>query len=263
MPKVAVVPLAKARRAAMPVGLSGDAATSAVVGGDRQPLLLHHHEIGSGGTLHIGPRAADCLAYVWKGAVIAGGCRLEAGSSLIVEHGAGLEVFGEAGGAEVLTFTARDGSAQARAGGHVHLLPAGRVPKSADMGGGSNVGGGMHADAACPTCEIWLHENHFPAMGPLSPEEQVLGVHSHSEDEIIFVTAGRIRLGNRLFDAGTAVAIAADTLYSLSAGPEGMSFINFRAGTPGDIRFASGMAISETGYWRERLPRPDYLAPDA
>jgi hypothetical protein len=129
------------------------------------------------------------------------------------------------------------------------------------MGGGSNVGGGMHADSACPTCELWLHENHFPPMAPLSPEAQAKGVHCHSEDEIIFVTSGQIRLGNRLFDAGTAVAIAADTLYSLSAGPDGMSFINFRAATPGDIRFSSGMAMSETQYWQDRLPRPGYLAP--
>ena len=100
-------------------------------------------------------------------------------------------------------------------------------------------------------------------MAPLSPEAQAKGVHCHSEDEILCVTSGRVRLGNRVFYAGTAVAIAADTLYSLSAGPEGMSFINFRAATPGDIRFAGGMAMSETQYWQDRLPRPGYLAPAA
>jgi hypothetical protein len=117
----------------------------------------------------------------------------------------------------------------------------------------------MHFAADCPTCEIWLHENHFPGMAAPTPEEQSRGVHSHSEDEIIFVTAGRIRLGTRLHGPGTALAIAADTLYGFTAGPEGLSFINFRAGRPGDIRFASGMAISETGYWQERVTRPDYL----
>jgi len=245
----------------MPDGLRGAARTSAVVAGSSQRLLLHHHAIDAGARIAIGPRAVDCLGYVWKGEVLAGGQRLPAGSSLIVEHGAAIGIEAGPGGAQVLTFTARDAAHQLRAGGHVHLLPADRVPKSSDMGGGSNVGGGMHADSACPTCELWLHENHFPGMAPLTPEEQAKGVHLHSEDEIIFVTSGQIRLGNRLFDAGTAVAIAADTLYSLSAGPDGMSFINFRAGTPGDIRFASGMALSETGYWKERLPRPDYLAP--
>jgi len=48
-------------------------------------------------------------------------------------------------------------------------------------------------------------------------------------------------------------------MYSFQTGPDGLSFVNFRAGMPGDIRFANGMTISETGYWREKLPRPDYV----
>lgn len=260
MPKVAVVPFERAAPAPKPSGIYGDCLTRAFVAGQGRPLALHHHALEPGQTLEIGPRPVDCLAYVWTGAVDAGRHRLAQGSSMIVEHGAALRVEASEGGAQVLTFTAPAPAIPSRAGGHVHLLPADRVPKSADLGG-SGVGGGMHADSACPTCEIWLHENHFPAMPAMSPQERAQGVHSHSEDEIIFVTAGRIRLGNRLFDKGTAIAIGADTLYSLSAGPEGMSFINFRAGTPGDIRFAGGMTISETGYWRERLPRPDYLEP--
>jgi hypothetical protein len=124
------------------------------------------------------------------------------------------------------------------------------------------VGGGIHADSGCKTCEVWLHENHFPGDRPqLTPEEEKRGVHSHSEDEIIFVTDGQIRLGTRLYGPGTAVAIAADTLYSFAVGPEGLSFINFRAAMPSDIKFANGMSMSETGYWQERLPRPEYVAP--
>src|SRR5579864_6491175 len=124
------------------------------------------------------------------------------------------------------------------------------------------VGGGMHADSGCTTCEVWLHENHFPAGRPqLTAEEEKRGVHSHSEHEVIFITDGQIRLGNKLYGPGTAVAIAADTLYSFTPGPEGLSFINFRAGTPGDIQFANGMAISETGYWRDRQMKPEYVTP--
>ncbi len=150
-----------------------------------------------------------------------------------------------------------------RAGGHVHLLPAGRVPRAEELAGSTGVGGGMHADGQCPTCEVWLHENHF-APGPgFSPEAAAKGIHSHSEDEVIFITAGAIRLGAKLFPAGTAVAIAGDTLYSIAPGPEGMAFINFRAGTPSDIKFASGMSMSETDYWKQRLPRPEYLSPVA
>ena len=49
--------------------------------------------------------------------------------------------------------------------------------------------------------------------------------------------------------------------FSLSPGPDGLSFINFRAGRPGDIRFANGPAMNEPAYWQARLPRPEYLEP--
>jgi hypothetical protein len=48
-------------------------------------------------------------------------------------------------------------------------------------------------------------------------------------------------------------------LYSFTPGPDGVSFINFRAGMPGDIQFADGTSMSETGYWRGLVARPDYL----
>ena len=70
-----------------------------------------------------------------------------------------------------------------------------------------------------------------------------------------------MRLGGKLVGPGTALAIAADTLYSFTPGPEGLSFVNFRAHRPGDIRFVEGPSMSETGIWREILPRPEYLEP--
>lgn len=263
MPKVSVVTLDKAHAVKGPEGYSGLPEALAYFDGEKSPLHLHLHRIAPGEALRIGPMPTDCVAYVWHGALEAGGWAMGQGSSLIVEHGEMLEVTGGEGPAELLTFHAAQPPAEGRAGGHVHLLPAERVPRLADMGGGQlPVGGGMHADSACPTCEVWLHENHFPPLlQPLTPEEEKRGVHSHSEDEIIFVVDGEIRLGNKLYGPGTAVAIAADTLYSFTTGPAGLSFINFRAGTPGDIRFANGMAISETGYWKDRKLKPEYVTP--
>jgi hypothetical protein len=261
MAKVSVVDLGKARSVPLPQGCSGKADTLAFVDGEKQPIHLHLHTLARGGALRIGPRDTDCVGYVWDGVVEVGGHRLEAGSSIIVEHGESVALTGVAPQSRLLAFAAAEPPSQPRAGGHVHLLPKERVPRLDDLGGGTGVGGAMHADSGCPTCEVWLHENHFPARPALSVEEQARGIHSHSEDEIIFVTSGEIRLGAKAHGPGTAVAIAADTLYSFSPGPDGMSFINFRAARPGDIQFANGMAISETGYWRERLPRPEYLEP--
>lgn len=248
MSKVSVMSLEKARRE--PVAL-------AYFDGADRPLHLHLHELAPGSSLLVEAREVDHVMYVWRGGVEAGDIPLAAGSSAIIEHGRELLLTAAEGGATVLDFSARAGAAQGRIGGHVHLLPTERVPRTPEGSGGAK--GGMHADSGCATCEVWLHENHFPGSGPLAPEVQAQGVHSHTEDEIIFVTDGQIRLGSRLCGPGTALAIAADTLYSFTAGPEGLSFVNFRASKPGDIRFASGKTMSETGYWRDLLPRPEYV----
>jgi hypothetical protein len=261
MAKVSVVTMEKAVPIFPPIGYGDKAGTAAYIHGEKDPLHLYLHILKPGDCLDIGPREIDTLVYVWKGQVEAGGRKLAAGSSLIIEHGESIAMSVGGGKALLLSFNAAAAPAEPRAGGHVHLLPTENVPRSDNLGD-SGVGGGMHFDSSLPTCEIWLHENHFKPGEAPSPEDAERGVHCHSEDEIIFVTDGQIRLGNKLHGPGTALAIAADTMYSFTPGPEGLSFINFRAGTPGDIRFANGMSISETGYWQEKLAeRPKYLEP--
>lgn len=267
MAKVSVVgpDRARARAAGLVAGVAGSAALRTYLDGAGHSIHVHLAEIGAGETLRLGPMAGDCAAYVWRGDVVAGGVALAAGSSAIVERGAVVEL-GGAGGAQVLLFCgtgsgAGEGAGAAREQAQVHLLPTGRVPRMAAEPGSSGVSGGLHADAACPGCAVWLHENHFPGAMELTAEQIARGVHSHTEDEVIFVIGGEIRLGSNLYGPGTALAIAADTLYGFTAGPLGLSFVNFRAAMPGDITFAHGAKISETGYWQERVPRPEYLSP--
>lgn len=236
-------------------GEPGDAHTRQIVGGAKAPLRLHLHELAAGATLTLTPPHHALVAYIWTGAATCAETTLPAGSSALVERGATLTLTATEP-AQVLAFTSaapgNDTSAR-----QVHLLPAGNVPRLADLGSGSGVGGGMHANGAHPTCPVWLHENHFPGM-PLDTPDPGHGVHCHSEDEIIIVTAGQIRLGNRLSGPGTALAIAADTMYSFLPGPTGLSFINFRAARPSDIRFANGQVIDEVQYWATRVPAPAY-----
>lgn len=229
--------------------------------GPRDPLHLVGHYLAPGASLSLDAGPVDRVCHVWRGSVRAGGADLATGSTAIIEHGAALDLVALDEGATLLVFQAASSAHQTRAGGRVHLLPVSTVPRALATPGGSGVSGGMHADSACPTCEVWLHENHFPASDAPSREAEAGGVHAHTEDEIIFVTAGQIRLGNRLLGPGTALAVAANTLYTFTAGPDGLSFINFRAQCPSDIRFANGRTMSETGYWQERVPRPVYLAP--
>ncbi len=259
MAKVLVVEPGRAPQVPMPAGLLGQGRVFAAVPADRFPLELNRIELAPGEAFSIGPRGVDTVVYVRTGGIGCGVCLLPAGSSLIAERGALVTIQAGVEGAEVLVFAGtRAGRGE---GGHVHLLPLDRVPACERMSEQSDTGGAIHADSDCPTCEVWLHENHFSGIEAPAPEEAARGVHSHSEDEIIVVLEGSMRLGSRLVGPGTALAIAADTLYSFTPGPDGLSFVNFRAHRPGDIRFAHGPAMSETGIWRAILPRPNYLEP--
>ena len=262
MAKVSIATLDKAPLVEMPEGFAGHSETQAFFDQDGDPLHLHLHRLEREAGLRVGPKDTDCVLYVWAGAVETGGRLLAQGSSLIVEHGATLDIKGAADNALVLIFSAAHPSATPRAGGQVHLLPTERVPRAASLSGAGGTGGGMHANSGCPTCEVWLHENSFPATEKeMTAEDAERGIHSHSENEIIFVVDGGMRLGTRLYGPGTALAILADTLYSFTPGPDGLKFINFRAGRPSEIKFKSGGSMDEVGFWRDRLPAPDYLAP--
>jgi len=258
MAKVTVVTPERAVPSELPDGFSGEAGTMTYLAGTRDPLHLHSHDIAPGATLHIGPRAIDCLAYVWTGTVETGGERLATGSSLVVEHGATLAIVGGDEAATVLTFSTATAPEKPRAGGHVHLLPVERVPRIPVMIPG--VGGGLHFDSACPTCELWLHESMFSPEF-VTPETQNRSPHCHTEDEIIFVIRGEARLGNRTIGPGTALAVHALTMYSFDPGPEGLDFINFRPARPGENRRADGRSSNEADGWERHLggKRPGYI----
>lgn len=257
MPKVTIRTQSGATPCDLPEGCAGDGQAHCYFANSDRDLQLHRLDLPAGGAMRFFPILADRLGYVWDGELALGGVALAPGSIFIVERGALAQIQSPAQDAAVLLFSA-SGMAGSPPGGNVHLLPADRAPRSDALGGVVGLGGTIYADADCGTCALWLHENRFPPVAVRSSAGEP-GVHAHSEDEIIVVIDGEIRLGEKLFGRGTAIMIAADTLYSFTAGPGGLAFINFRGGKPGDIRFASGQSMSETQYWRERLPRPQYL----
>jgi hypothetical protein len=232
----------------------GSVSSRAIFARDRDPIHLYWHHLSPGAAVRFSATSTDCLIYVWDGAADADGARMDPRSSAIVEYGASLTVSACGDGAGLLEFGMADRNADDRAGGHVHLLPNERVPR-VEMNEGKRVGMALHADALCPTCRLWLHENDYPDAGVET------AVHSHSEDEVIFVRAGSIRLGNRLQGPGTALAIAANTKYGFLSGPDGLSFVNFRGASP-TYTSADGTVVMDEGeVWRACVKRPEYLTP--
>ena len=58
--------------------------------------------------------------------------------------------------------------------------------------------------------------------------------HSHNDDEIIYLLAGQIYLGDRVVAAGDCLFVPKNTRYSLRAGPQGAEFVRlgFQLGLP-------------------------------
>jgi hypothetical protein len=219
--------------------------------GERHPIHLQLHRLAPGAELTLAADLGDLCLYVWEGVVAAQGAELDERSSAVVQRGASLSVTAGSNGAALLVFTARE--SQGDAGGRVLLLPNSVVPRTFAMGGNEGIGGALHADAHEPTPNVWLHENDY-AMADKETE-----LHSHSEDELIFVRAGSVRLGNRLYGPGTAIAIAADTLYEFWSGPDGLSFVNFRATSPTYKKGDGSLVLDEAELWRKAVGKPEFL----
>jgi hypothetical protein len=257
MSKVSIATIAEAPVVTSFPGSAGDIESRSLFAEDSDPIHAHAHRLAHGSSLRIGPVDTDSVVYVWTGAVEAGGQRLAAGSSLVTERGATVEIVGLDATSQLVVFRASRPPPTARAGGHVHLLPNERVRRM-DGIGAPGVIGGMHANAACPTCTAWLHENFLPGR-ELAPDEAPKGIHAHSEDEVVFVVEGSLRFGTRTLAPGSAIAIAADAFYAIGpAGPEGLKIVNFRAAQPSEIRFKGGGSMDEVALWRE-IAVPNYV----
>jgi hypothetical protein len=185
--------------------------------------------------------------------VVVQGVRLAERSSLIVERGASADISAVDDAATLLFFTPKKQRTGEPTAPRLLLLPSERVPSNRDLGGQGLAGGALHADASPQSCHLWLHENDFYVGG------NPVAVHSHSEDEIIFVRGGELRVGNRAYGPGAALAIAANTKYGFHVGPAGLSFVNFRASAPTYKSSDGAHSMDEAEFWRSQTGRPEYL----
>lgn len=252
MPKVSVASVESASKVPPPPGSDTGVETRALFARENDPIHVFVHKVPENAALRIEGAPSDKLVYVWKGALRAGDVSLDAGSIAIVEFKSGLTLHADEAGAEIISFGVTRRSDDACEGGHVHLLPSRDVPRAEEVNG-MDMGSALYADAQCPTCRVWLHENDYRGAGDET------GVHSHSEDEVIFVVDGTIKLGNRLSGPGTAIAVAANTKYGVAAGPGGMRFINFRGASPTYSAADGSLVVDEGEFWRATVGKPQYI----
>lgn len=77
-----------------------------------------------------------------------------------------------------------------------------------------------YADSTCPTCRLTLLYTSRSSAYRSDP-------HSHSQDELIYVLRGELRIGDRRIGPGSTLAIARDHRYGFRTdGP--FAFINYR-----------------------------------
>ena len=187
-----------------------------------QSIHLRVYEMAPGARIDIQHAATGHALYVWDGSASAEGTHLASGGALIVEHGGSASLEAGPSGTKVAHFQRNPAFApvDTKAGGHVHVVPPEGIfncPVSA-----SDAAYVIWADSSCPTCDLWLHQTHMPR-----PTNQG-GHHFHSEDEMVFLVGGSMKLGNRTLQPGTALAISANTIYGFGVPQGGTRFINFR-----------------------------------
>jgi hypothetical protein len=172
--------------------------------------------VGKGSTLEWSENHGDEALYLERGSVELDGEVCGDGGAVILERGAGAHLsFLEDSSVVHFGHSEADPAIQAADGtksGKVHIL-----------NGPTTVRGhtDVFIDGNCPTCQISFQRvtGAEPAPG---------GSHSHSADEIMYVTNGPIRTGRAHLEAGMAAAIPADRLYSFRTdGP--WQFLNYRS----------------------------------
>ena len=99
--------------------------------------------------------------------------------------------------------------------------------------------GHYFTDGSCPTCRISLHIMYH---GPKYEQE----AHSHSQDELLHVVSGSIRVGRRFVGPGDTLSIDAHTRYRFWPGPEGFEVLNYRRDAS-EMSFPDGRPILPEG----------------
>ena len=207
----------------------GPVQTKSVVTESGRPLILWQHVLQPHGEIRWNKPDVSHLVYVKDGVADATGQQLAKDGMLLVAHGA--ETMLRAGDKPLTLLhfhQPADVADPKRTGGCVHVVnkkQAQRYTYDDPEGETKHTEGVVFANASCPSCGVWFHESVFPGGVTVAR-------HSHTEDEIIYVLDGCLKLGRQDLTAGGALAVDANTMYTFKTGADGLRFVNFRPSEP-------------------------------
>jgi quercetin dioxygenase-like cupin family protein len=189
-------------------------------------LWMCRAEIGPGATMAWTAAHSDEGVYVIEGELTVGDQPCPAGGAVIIESGVAITAKSPIGATIIHVGSAdvvppADGPLGSPAPAqHVHVVgPEGWY----QSGSKDRVEAIWFADSTCPTCRIaFFTVRSKPAPFWAGP------AHSHTQDEIIHVLEGSVRLGAREYGPGTTLCVPGDVHYALSFGEGGALFTNYR-----------------------------------
>ena len=197
-------------------------------------------ELDAGSALRWDPRHGDEALYVESGELVVDGRVCPTGGALVIEARACPTVETRVA-SRVLQMGAQGAAASAEvaprpAAPAVHVIGPRGTFEAIEPGRETR----FFADATCPRCSLWLlfTARSFAYESP---------VHSHSQDELVYVLRGQVRVGSLVAGPGATVFVAADQPYQFRSGPAGFAFLNYRQAASLMTIRATGEQIVEAG----------------
>ena len=193
---------------------------------DGYPLWMVVTELRDGGELRWDEDHGDDGVSVQSGALDVDGHVCPTGGAVVVESGV-RAVARAIGPTTVVHCGALDPAPPgdglygppARDGHHVHVVGDRGWYRSGDR---ERVVATWFADSTCPTCRIsFFHV--WRGEGGVRDRS-----HTHTQDELIYVVGGSVVVAGVEHGPGTCLAVPAHLRYSLTSGPNGNAFLNYR-----------------------------------
>jgi quercetin dioxygenase-like cupin family protein len=202
--------------------LSGDIVSRPLINAEEsRGLSLWRHELPPGARIAVRRPEEAHAFYAVNGSARVGEKALPSRGAACLAVGAVADIEAGPNGVTLLHYLGDASERPDKSGGCVHVTGE----KGQHMIEDEVSNHIFFADSQCPNCSIWLH-SQMVGPGRGNP------LHRHAEDEIIVVVDGMMNVGTVEMPTGRAISIPKDAHYSFVAGPQGLTFLNFRQVDP-------------------------------